>query len=169
MLLRSICIALTSTVLFAQNYSPVPFGVAEGPDNNVFPFGYTSTPFRYSQIHDDVPLMVIFGMSFRHDYGPWAAFPGYSLTMNAWMSTAVTAASGMSTTFDNNHGLDKTQVIINHTYTLPPSNPNDLPAPFLLDFPFDVPFVFLGAPSSLCWEVQITARTNTTNVIYDSA
>jgi hypothetical protein len=167
MLLRSLCIALSSTVLLAQNYSPVPFGVAEGPDNNVFPFGYTSTPFRYSQIHDDVPLMVIFGMAFRHNFSVTTS-PGYSVTMDAWMSTAVTASSGMSTTFDNNHGPDKTQVIINHTYTLPPSNPNNLPGQFVLDYPFDVPFVFLGAPASLCWEVQITARTNTGNIIHDS-
>jgi hypothetical protein len=168
MLLRSLCIALSSTILLAQNYSPVPFGVAEGPDNNVFPFGFTATPFRYSQIHDDVPLMVIFGMAFRHDSGPWGAFPGYSVTMDAWMSTAVTASSGMSTTFDNNHGPDKTQVIINRTYTLPPSDSSNLPGQFVLDYPFDVPFVFLGAPASLCWEVQITARTNTGNIIHDS-
>ncbi|HZN39679.1 MAG TPA: hypothetical protein VFD82_12795 [Planctomycetota bacterium] len=167
LLLRCICIALSSTVLFAQNYSPVHFGSSEGPDNNVFPFGYTATPFRYSQIHDDVPLMVVTGMAFRHDYST-GVFPGYSVTMNAWMSTAVTASSGMSTTFDNNHGVDKTQVIINRTYTLPPSDPSNLPGQFVLDYPFDVPFVCLGAPFSLCWEVQITARTNTGNIIHDS-
>ena len=93
LLLRSICIALSSTFLFAQNYSPVHFGNTEGPDNNVFPFGYTATPFRYSQIHDDVPLMVIVGMAFRHDFGPWGPpFPGYTVTMDAWISTAVTAS-----------------------------------------------------------------------------
>jgi hypothetical protein len=31
-----------------------------------------------------------------------------------------------------------------------------------------VPFVFLGAPSSLCWEVHVTARTNTTNIVHDA-
>ena len=172
MLVRAICLALSSTALLAQNYSPLPFAVTEGTSNNVYPFGlsgFGSTPFRYSQIHDDLPLMVIFGMAFRHDFGPWGSpFPGHTVTMDAWISTAVTGSSGMSTTFDNNHGPDKTQVIINRTYTLPPSNPNDVPGQFVLDYPFDVPFVFLGAPASLCWEVQITARTNTTNVIHDS-
>jgi len=166
MLLRSLCIALSSTVLLAQNYSPVHFGNAEGPDNNVFPFGF-SVPFRYCQIHDDVPLMVIFGMSFRHDYST-SVTPGYSLTMDAWMSTAVTPSSGISTTFDSNHGPDKTQVIFNRTYTLPPSDPSNLPGQFVLDYPFDVPFVFLGAPASLCWEVQVTARSTTNTIVHDS-
>ena len=169
MLLRSFCIALTSTVLLAQNYSPAHFGNAEGLDNNVFPFGWTPVPFRYSQIHDDVPLMVITGMAFRHDSGLNLNYVGYSVTLDAWMSTAVAPSSQMSTTFDNNHGVDKTQVIINKTITLPPSDPSNLPSQFVLDYPFDVPFVFLGAPASLCWEVQITARTNTTNIIHDSA
>jgi len=37
----------------------------------------------------------------------------------------------------------------------------------VLDIPFDVPFVFAGSPASLCWEVQITARTNTTAESFD--
>jgi len=114
-----------------------------------------------------VPPMVITGMAFRHNWNQ-TAYAGYTLTMDAWMSTAVTPSSGMSTTFDNNHGVDKIQVIFNRTYTLPPSDPSDLPGEFVLDYPFDVPFVFLGAPASLCWEVQITAKTNTTNIVHDS-
>ena len=168
MLFRSSCIALTSTVVLAQSYSPAFFGNAESPSNNIYPFGSPTVPFRYSQIHDDVPPMVITGMSFRHNYST-NTYPGYSVTMDAWMSTAVTASSGISTTFDSNHGPDKTQVIINRTYTLPPSNPSDLPGQFVLDYPFDVSFVFLGAPASLCWEVQITARTNTANIVHDEA
>src|SRR5262245_720293 len=55
MLVRFFCIALTSTVVFAQSYSPTHFAKAEGPTNNNFPFGWPQAPFRYSQIHDDVP------------------------------------------------------------------------------------------------------------------
>ena len=168
MLIRAICIALSSSVLLAQNYSPAHFGNAEGTTNNVYPFGNTAVPFRYSQIHDDVPLMVIFGMAFRHNWNP-TAYAGYTLTMDAWLSTAVTSSSAMSTTFDNNHGPDKTQVIVNKTFTHPASDPSNLPGQFVLDYPFDVPFIFLGAPASLCWEVQITAKTNTGNVIHDAA
>ena len=169
MLLRSFCIVLTSTTLLAQSYSPAHFANAEGPLNNVAPFG-SSVPFRYSQIHDDVPAMVITGMSFRHDYYQFTTltYPGYSLTMNAWMSTAVTGSSGMNTTFDLNHGPDKIQVVTNRTYTLPPSDPSNLPGQFVLDYPFDVPFTFQGSPASLCWEVQITANTATTSIAYDA-
>ncbi|MFY9341273.1 MAG: hypothetical protein WAT39_02205 [Planctomycetota bacterium] len=167
MLVRSLCVALSSTVLLAQNYSPVHFGGAEGPANNVYPFGITTVPFRYSQIHDDVPLMVITGMAFRHNWNP-TAYPVHSITMDAWMSTAVTPATGMSTTFDNNHGPDKIQVVFNRTYTHVVSDPSNLPGQFVLDYPFDVPFVFLGGGASLCWEVQITAKTNTGNIVYDA-
>lgn len=167
MLVRSFCVVLSSAALLAQNFSPVHFGVAEGPTNNIYPFGGTTVPFRYSQIHDDVPLMVISGMAFRHNWNQ-SAYPGYTLTMDAWMSTAVTPSSGMATTFDNNHGVDKIQVIFNRTYTLPGSDPSNLPGDFVLDYPFDVPFVFAGAPASLCWEVQITAKSNGSNIIHDA-
>jgi hypothetical protein len=169
MLLRSFCIVLTSTTLLAQSYSPAHFANAEGPLNNVVPFG-SSVPIRYSQIHDDVPAMVITGMAFRHDYYQFTTliYPPYTLTMDAWMSTAVTPSSGMNTTFDLNHGPDKTQVVTNRTYTLPPSDPSNLPGQFVLDFPFDVPFTFSGSPASLCWEVQITTNTATTSIAYDA-
>jgi hypothetical protein len=167
MLLRFLCVALSSTVLLAQNYSPTEFGNAEGPNNNVYPFGNTTVPFRYSQIHDDVPFMLITGMAFRHNWNA-TAYQAHTLTMDAWLSTAVTPSSGMSTTFDNNHGPDKTQVIINRTYSHPASDPSNLPGQFVLDYVFDVPFVFAGSPASLCWEVQITAKTLSGNVIHDS-
>ncbi|HEX6811961.1 MAG TPA: hypothetical protein VF384_10100 [Planctomycetota bacterium] len=167
MLLRAVCVALSSTVLLGQSFSPAHFGTAECPSNNIYPFGSTATPFRYSQIHDDVPLMVIFGMAFRHNWSP-SVYAAHSITMDAWLSTAVTGSSAMSTTFDNNHGVDKTHVIVNRTYNHPPSDPTDLPGDFVLEYVFDVPFVFLGAPASLCWEVQITARTNTGNIVHDA-
>ena len=165
MLIRTICVALSSALL-AQNYSPAHFGPAEGPSGNAFPFGF-ALPCRYSQIHDDLPSMAISGMSFRHDWNA-TAFPGYSLSMDAWMSTAVTPSSGISATFDNNHGPDKTRVVFNRTYTQPPSDPANLPGQFVLDYPFDVPFVFPGGGASLCWEVQITARTNAAYILYDA-
>ena len=38
----------------------------------------------------------------------------------------------VSTTFDNNHGLDKFQVVTNRTYNHPASDPNCAPGAFLL-------------------------------------
>lgn len=168
MILRSIPVLLASTILLAQNHSPAHFANAEGPNNNVFPFGNTTVPFRYSQIHDDVPTMVITGMAFRHN---WATtlYAAHSVTIDAWMSTAVTPSTGAVGTFDNNHGPDKTQVIFNRTYTHPTSDPSNLPGQFVLDYPLDVPFVFVGGGASLCWEVHVTAKTQSGSIIYDAA
>jgi len=164
---RSLLVLFLSGALVAQSVSPLHFAVAEGNASNAFPFGSTPVPFRYSQVHDDVPAMVILGMSFRHN-ATATVYPVHSVTMDAWVSTAVTTAATMSTTFANNHGLDKIQVVTNRTYTHPVSNPFDLPGPFVLDYPFDVPFGFGGGGASLCWEVHVTAKTQTGSIIYDS-
>jgi hypothetical protein len=164
---RLFCAALASATLIAQNTSPVHFGNAEGPANNVFPFGNTAVPFRYSQIHDDVPAMVITGMSFRHNWNA-AVYAAHTITMDAWMSTAVSASGSMNTTFDNNHGIDKIQVVFNRTYTLGASDPTNLPGAFVLDYPLDVPFVFPGGGASLCWEVHVTAKTQSGSIVYDA-
>ncbi|MBL8753175.1 MAG: hypothetical protein JNK15_07730 [Planctomycetes bacterium] len=147
--------------------SPTHFANAEGPANNFYPFGSTVAPFRYSQIHDDVPAMVISGMSFRHNWNA-NVYAVHSITMDAWVSTAATASAAMSSTFDTNHGVDKTQVVFNRTYTLANSDPSNLPGAFVLDYPFDVPFVFPGGGASLCWEVHVTAKTQTGSVFYDA-
>jgi hypothetical protein len=168
MILRTLPFVLSTAALLAQTYSPAHFGNAEGPNNNVFPFGNTTVPFRYTQIHDDVPTMVITGMSFRHNWNA-TAYAAHSVTIDAWMSTAVAPSSGLSATFDNNHGPDKIQVVFNRTYSHPASNPAALPGAFVLDYPLDVPFVFAGNGASLCWEVHVTAKTQTGSIIYDAA
>jgi hypothetical protein len=162
----ALAILVSTATLAAQSFSPVVYGPSEAPSNNVFPFGSTVVPFRYAQVHDDVPAMVITGMSFRHNAAT-TVYPAHSITMDAWMSTATTTAATMNTTFDNNHGLDKIQVVTNRTYNLPASDPINLPGLFVLDFPLDVPFVYTGA-GPLCWEVQVTAKTQTGNIIYDA-
>ena len=168
MILRTLPLVLTTTALLAQTHSPLHFANAEGPNNNVFPFGNTTVPFRYTQIHDDVPAMVITGMAFRHNSAT-VTYQAHTITIDAWMSTAVTPSGGLSATFDNNHGPDKIQVVFNRTYSLPASNPADLPGEFVLDYPLDVPFVFAGNGASLCWEVHVTAKTQTSSVTYDAA
>lgn len=162
--LPSLLFATTS--LIAQQFSPPHFANAEGSSNNVFPFGNTTVPFRYSQIHDSLPAMLVSGMSFRHNAAT-VTYPAHSVTIDAWVSTATVAAGGMGTAFDNNHGVDKQQVIFNRTYTHPASNPADVPGQFVLDYPFDVPFAFGGG--SLCWEVHVTAKTQATSITHDSA
>lgn len=168
-MLRIAAAVLLASALGAQGYtSPAFFVQTEGPNNNVFPFGNTTVPFRFAQIHDDVPAGVITGMRFRHNLTT-TQYPAHSVTIDAWVSTAVTPAAGANATFDNNHGVDKIQVIFNRTYNHPASVAGQAPGAWLLDYPFDVPFVFSGAPSSLCWEVHVTAKTQTVSVVHDSA
>lgn len=160
---------LLAGALSAQHVSPAYYDGVEGPGNNVFPFGSTVVPFRFAQIHDDIPTMVITGMQFRHNATATVAYPSYSVTVDGWVSTAITTSATADATFDNNHGLDKVQVITNRTYTLGPSNLGDMPGQWVLDLPFDIPFPFAGSGASLCWEVHVTAKTNTANVVYDAA
>ena len=153
---------LCSAALPAQDYvSPSHFTNAEGPSNNVFPFGH-AIPFRYVQVHDDVPIMLVSRMSFRHDgtssaTGTGVIHPAHSVTMDAWLSTAATTSATIVATFANNHGANKTQVAVGRQYNHPASSPAEVPAPFLLDYPLDVPFAYTGS-GSLCWEAQVTAR-----------
>jgi hypothetical protein len=151
--------------------SPPHFTSTESLTNNSFPFGSTAVPFRYQQIHDDVPAMVITGMQFRHDSTSTGTVrPAHTLTIDMWISTAVTPAAGAQTTFDNNHGVDKIQCVTNRVINVPANDPSLLPGPWLYDIPFDpaVVFVFAGGPASLCWEVHVTARTNTGTVPMDA-
>lgn len=168
-MLRFVSATLLATSLLAQGYtSPSHFASAEGTNNNVFPFGNTTVPFRFSQIHDDVPAGLISGMRFRHNLTT-STYAAHSITIDAWMSTSLNASTAADTTFDNNHGVDKIQVITNRTYNMPASTPGQAPGDWLLDYPFDIPFVFAGAPGSLCWEVHVTAKTQTGSIIYDAA
>ncbi len=164
--LISLLLPLTAV---AQSYvSPAFYTNAEGLSNNVFPFGNTTVPFRYSQVHDDVPTMVVSGFKFRHNAAT-VTYPAHSVTIDGWMSTAVSVSTAATSTFDNNHGLDKQQIVTNRTYNHPASDSTNVPGQFLLDYPFDVPFFYVSTNGSLCWEVIVTAKTQTTSVTHDSA
>jgi hypothetical protein len=172
-----LAVLLLSPMLAAQVVSPPFFAVTEAPSNNTFPFGgstATSTPFRYLQVHDDVPAMVIQGMSFRHDnVFTGSAKPAYTLTLDAWMSTAaagVTAQTAVAT-FDSNHdAATKIQVVTNRTISIAANDPTQVPSPFVLDLAFDtgVVFPYPAGGVSLVWEVHVTARTNTSTIAYDA-
>jgi hypothetical protein len=150
--------------------SPAHFTNAEGSLTTTVPFGSAQVPYRYLQIHGDVPAMTISGLAFRWEGAPTGVFyPPFSLTLDAWISTAARTAATASPTFDTNHGGDKVQVAVHQTIAVPGSDPSQLPSPFVLDIPFTAPFVFAGTPASLCWEVQITARTNPTDEWFDGA
>jgi hypothetical protein len=174
--MRSIlCLSVFVASLGAQGYvSPTHFNGVEGTSNNSFPFGgslATSTPFRYQQIHDDVPTSVIQGLSFRHETTSAGTVRApFTVTIDAWISTSPRTSATPDVTFDNNHGVDKIQVVTNRTISVPGNDPSLVPNPFNIDIPFDtgVVFPFAGGGASLCWEVQVTARTNTASVPFDA-
>jgi hypothetical protein len=149
--------------------SPAHFTDAEGSTSNSFPFGVATAPFRYANIHDDMAgtARTIRGMTLRRN-NTSAASAAYTVTLDAWMSTAVTTGTTPDATFDNNHGADKLQVATGRTYNFPASPRQFAPEPFVFDVPFDVPFNFAGT-GSLCWEVQVTARSNTTSYFLDAS
>jgi hypothetical protein len=172
LLLLPLSTLLLSGPLAAQDYvSPSHFTNAEGPSNNVFPFGHL-IPFRYVQVHDDVPVMVVSRLSFRHDgtssaSGTGVIHPAHAVTMDAWLSMAATTSATIVAAFDGNHGANKTQVVTGRQYNHPASIPAEIPQPFLLDYPLDVPFPFTGG--SLCWEAHVTARVpQSTSIPHDA-
>jgi hypothetical protein len=172
MMLRSLPLLVAGTALAQVPYvSPAHFATTEAPANNTFPFGYAATPFRYQQIHDDVPAMAITGLAFRHNAGPLGMIaPPFTVTLDAWISTAATSSQTAYATFDLNHGPDRVQCVTNRTITIGGNDPIQLPSEWTVQLPFDpgIALAFTGAPASVCWEVQITARTNTSSVAFDA-
>lgn len=178
--MRSFLLAFSAFALpaasAAQSVSPVHFAATEAPGATSTPFGELgafATPFRYQQVHDDVPAMVIHGLAFRHSSTASGVLqPAYTLTLDAWMSTAPAGVTGPShsATFDNNHGVDRIQVVTSRTIVVPGNDPASVPGPFVLDVPFDtgVQFAYAAGGRSLTWEVQITARTNAASVAFDA-
>lgn len=156
-----------ATSLTAQYVSPFGHRLAEGLSNNVFPFGNTAVPFRFSQVHDDVPAMTVTSLAFRHNAAT-VRYAAHSITCDGWMSTAVASSSLATTNFDNNHGADKVPVIFNRTFNHAASDPTCVPGAWLLSYPLDVPFTFAGTPASICWEVHVTAKTQGSSVTHDA-
>lgn len=164
-----LALALLTTFTAAQTLvvSPRYHRRSEGLTSNVFPFGNTAVPFRYAQIHDDVPAMTVSGLAFRHNAAVATTYPSHSITLDAWASTAASPAAGITLVFDNNHGANKAQVITNRTFNHPISDTGTVPGAFILQYPFDTPFVHTSAVP-LCWEVQVTAKSQTASVTHDA-
>lgn len=178
--LRPLLLAFSGVVFAAasaaQSVSPLHFAGTEAPGASSTPFGEfgaVATPFRYQQVHDDVPAMVIHGFAFRHSStANGAVQQPFTLTLDAWMSTAPAGTTGWnhSATFDSNHGPDRIQVVTNRTLVVPGNDPSAVPGPFAVDVPFDtgVQFPYAAGGRSLAWEVRITARTNAASVAFDA-
>jgi hypothetical protein len=167
-------VALSPLVAVARSQnqtvvSPAHFTNAEAPTSNAFPFGSVSQTFRYAQIHDDLagaPRAII-GMAFRRNGTTTTDFAAFSVTLSAWCSTATTTGAAPAAAFDTNHWVDKAQVITGKVFNFPAAPSGFVPDTFAYDLPYDTPFLFAGA-GPLCWEIQRTATTNTTNRFHDA-
>lgn len=154
----------------AQSHvSPNHFAAVEGTSNSMLPFAAPSLPCRYLQVHDQLPAATLHGLAFRYEANNGLQ-PGFSVTLDAWVSTAATTAATTSTVFANNHGPDKIQVVNNRTLVMPANDPFQLPSPFSLDVAFDpgVSFAFAGGGAGLCWEILVTSHTNTSGALADA-
>src|SRR5688572_19368296 len=94
-------------------------------------------------------------------------YPAYSVTLDTWCSTAATTSATALPQFDANHGADKVKVVTNKTFNFPLQAPGEVPQPFAYKITFDVPFIYLAA-APICWEVHVSAKTNTI-LLYHSA
>lgn len=169
-----LCAVMTvAASALAQNVvSPFPFATLPAPSSNTHPIGptlTTSPSMRYMGIHDDMigKAGVVKGLGFRLNEG--ATSVATVITMEVRISTAASLASAASTTFDTNHGADKTTVVPTSTpfnfgvFTAPTPGPN----PFVLQVPFNTFFTFAGA-GGIAWEMLIASRTNTASFSLDA-
>lgn len=148
--------------LVAQQYvvSPAHFANANAPSANSFPFGNATAPYRYLQVHDDLSgtPRVFKGLAWRRSGTSITNVAAHSLTVDAFMSTAVTTGSTPSATFDNNHGTDRAQVITGKMFNWPATGATHVVAPFQFEMALDNAFAFLGT-GSVAWELQISAKS----------
>jgi hypothetical protein len=171
-LLRSSLVLFLLPPIAAQSVvSPREYTSAEAPANNSYPFGVSTQVIRYVGIHDDLqgtPLLIK-GMSMRRNgTSTTPIYPAYTITLDAWCSLAATTSTTPNTTFDNNHGSNKMQVVTNKTFNFPQADYGFVPSPFLHSVVFDTPYPYL-ASAPLCWEVQRTAITLAASIFHDGA
>jgi hypothetical protein len=166
---------LSTVALDAQAYvvSPAQNESQEANGSNAFPFGSNViTSQRYMQIHDDMAgtPRVLRAIEVRRD-GSGATINehlAFMVALDILCSTALTTSATADTTFDNNHGLDKVQVVTNRTYNIPAIDSGWLPSPWTYVFPFDIPFPFPGA-GSLALEIKLISTTSQGNNQLDYA
>src|SRR5690606_35741233 len=149
--------------------SPAAWADVEAPSGNAFPFGSTAQQFRYLNVHDDLAgtARTILGFALRRSgTTSTTVTPPISVVVDLFMSTAATTGATVDATFDNNHGADRTQVVLGKTINFPQAPTGLLPYPFLYTVPLDVPFVF-GGGGPLAWEVQISSRPQAASTFHD--
>ena len=139
--------AAASTLLLALSasaqgfVSPANFATMEGNLADSATIGGT-TNGRYLFIQGDADgaPRSIRGITFRRDGVTTTPAEAFSMTVNAWISTAATNPTTPSATFASNHGADKIQVLSFRVINFPATTSAlPLPAAFQYTIAFDTP------------------------------
>jgi hypothetical protein len=145
-----------STLAQGQIVVPNHFGPAAGPGNRFAPFNLQN---HWLGIYDELMPAggLIRGIAFRRESFT-ANYRAFTVTLDAWASTAATNSTTPSTTFATNHGTDLLRVVTARLYNMPAAPNASVPGEFLYDLPFDVPFMHGGA-GPLAVETLVSANT----------
>ncbi|MBL8901389.1 MAG: hypothetical protein JNM84_27430 [Planctomycetes bacterium] len=103
-------------------------------------------------------------IAFRPDNGN--AMAAFSLGMTVDMSTGVTAANALSSTFASNHGADKTRVW-NGRLDVPAQPASSNPAGFGVEIPLQTPFEYDPAAGPLVVEFIVTQGSGSPGTNFD--
>jgi hypothetical protein len=159
---------LAATVTAQTVVSPVAWTDVESNGGNAFPFGSSSVPYRYLNVHDDMvgrPGSIQSLALRRSGTTSTTVIPAFSVVLDTFLSSASTTGATVDATFANNHGPDLTQVTTNRTVNFPATGTGLLPYPFAYVIPFDTPFAF-GGGGPLAWEVQILQRISQPSALF---
>jgi hypothetical protein len=168
--IRLTALLLLAPTLCAQGVvSPLYYESAEGNSFDSAPFGTTTTPYRYLQVHDDLagtPRTIRALVLRRDGSASAAAAPAYVVVLDLFLSSAATTAGTMSATFDNNHGANRVQVGSFTQVSFPATTAGTLPRPFEYRIPLPTPYSYNGQ-GGLCWEARLIARQGSSLVYFN--
>ncbi|MFO1052317.1 MAG: hypothetical protein U1F36_08900 [Planctomycetota bacterium] len=146
--------------------SPAHFAEVQAPFSDLQSLGSVAPLARFLQIHEGLPTVTtpLTSIAFRRRASS-ASAPAFGVELDLRVSRPATFASAPSATFASNHSRFSAQVVARRMVQFPASAPaRALPLPFEYEIPFDSPFL---VPSSICWEMKIYSRTNTSALPFD--
>lgn len=142
--------------------APTGYATTEGGTNNTFPWSRGTSSMRFQQIYDSshftgqavVSPILISQLRFRAN-GSTSTWAGGSWpNVRIDMSTAAVDYLTPSTTFDSNHGGDRSTVLQGAvTVTGGTGGGTTVPGPWYVDIPLQTPFVYDPAGGDLLLDV----------------
>jgi hypothetical protein len=144
------------TEVEAGSSSSYPFNV--GPNRTLMAYDRSLFESDFAGRHR------ITKIAFRPDNGN--AMAAFSLGMTVDMSTGVTPANALNTTFASNHGADKTRVW-NGRIDIPAQAASSNPAGFGVEIPLQTPFEYDPAAGPLVVEFIVTQGSGTPGTAFD--